>query len=399
MSMTKVSDQCVKGSRAASNRTAPYWPLWAACFLGYAAIGMTIQVIPVYAREHMGANAVAAGLAVTIGSLATMVARPIAGRVADQKGARPIVMIGSILGSIGGLAHLIATNIPMLVAARLILGAGEGALFTAAIGWVLADADSTRRGKIAGHFGLSMWTGLAGGPVLGAVFLVIGGYDAVWLAACLLPIMGWLLLLRSPRAAPPLPSGHDGRRALFPRAAWAPGISMAFASIGYGVVAAFLVPRFLSLGLPGQEFALATFGAAFMVTRFFGSPAVDHWGAPRVLILTLVVQAVGLFGLFEARDAWLVFFCTALTGAGISMLYPCLASLVTEAARPHERTAAIGSMTSAWDLGLAIGGPLGGLVAGATNAAPFAIGGVAALIAMVLLAVPARRMLPPLRRS
>lgn len=233
MSMTKVSDQCVKGSMAASNRTAPYWPLWAACFLGYAAIGMTIQVIPVYAREHMGANAVAAGLAVTIGSLATRVARPIAGRVADQKGARPIVMIGSILGSIGGLAHLIATNIPMLVAARLILGAGEGALFTAAIGWVLADADSTRRGKIAGHFGLSMWTGLAGGPVLGAVFLVIGGYDAVWLAACLLPIMGWLLLLRSPRAAPPLPSGHDSRRALFPRAAWAPGISMAFASIGY----------------------------------------------------------------------------------------------------------------------------------------------------------------------
>jgi len=361
---------------------------------------MTIQVIPVYARQHMGANAVAAGLAVTIGSLATMVARPIAGRIADQKGARSIVMIGSVLGSIGGLAHLIATNIPVLIAARLILGAGEGALFTAAIGWVLHDADAGRRGKIAGHFGLSMWTGLAGGPVLGAVLLSLAGYRAVWLTAGLLPVIGWVLLMRSPRTVLPSPSSAlDGRRALFPQAAWAPGVSMAFASIGYGVVAAFLVPRFLSLGLRGDEFALATFGIAFMITRFFGSPAVDRWDAPPVLTVALFAQAAGLFGLFEARDVWLVFSCTALTGAGISMLYPCLASLVTEAAHPHERAAALGSMTSAWDLGLASGGPLGGLVAGTTNAPPFAIASVAALIAMLPLVVLAKRRSLPSRRN
>jgi MFS family permease len=397
--MNPINNQHSQISTAFSKTTVPYWFLWAACFLGYTAIGMTIQVIPVYARQHMGANAVAAGLAVTVGSFASMVTRPIAGRLTDQNGGRPVVMTGAILGSMGGLAHLVAMNIPMLIMARLILGAGEGALFTASIGWVLSDASPAHRGKIAGHFGLSMWTGLASGPIIGAGLLAASGYRAVWLAACLLPVIAWIFLLCSPRHALPLRSHEEGPRALLPRAAWAPGTSMALASIGYGVIAAFLVPRFLFLRLPGQQFALATFGIAFMFTRFFCSPIVDRLGASTMLILTLIVEAVGLFGLFITDKVWLVFCCTVLTGGGISLLYPCMASLVTDTALPQERAAAIGLMTSAWDLGLAIGGPLGGVVAGTTNASPFAIGVAAALIALLPLIAHMRQVFAPKKRS
>ena len=63
-----------------SDGTVPYWRLWSACFLGFGAIGMTIQVMPAYAHERLGANAITAGLAVTIGSLATMISRPVSGR-------------------------------------------------------------------------------------------------------------------------------------------------------------------------------------------------------------------------------------------------------------------------------------------------------------------------------
>ena len=66
----------------------PCWRLWSACLLGFGAIGMTIQVMPAYAHERFGANAVIAGLAVTVGSLATMISRPVSGRLADQSGGR-----------------------------------------------------------------------------------------------------------------------------------------------------------------------------------------------------------------------------------------------------------------------------------------------------------------------
>ncbi len=365
----------------------PYRSLWAACFLGYASIGMTIQVMPSFTRDHLDANAVVAGLAVTIGSLATMLSRPFAGRFADVRGSRPIVIAGALLGVVGGLLHLFATTLPVLILARLVLGAGEGALFTGCIGWVLAHAEPSRRGKIAGHFGLSMWAGLACGPMLGAAVLIVGGYRDVWMAASVLPAVGAVLIVRTPRLPEPARAVHPARRALLPRAAWSPGVSGALAGIGYGVIAAFLVPRVAALHLVGQDFVLAAFGGAFLIVRFAGSQAVDRLGAPRMLLIALLTEALGLLALSAANHAPSVFAATMLTGAGLSMLYPCLASLVTDAAAAHERSAALGTLTSAWDLGIAVSGPLGGFVAGHAHAGPFMLGAVSALLATAPLLV------------
>jgi hypothetical protein len=49
---------------ARNDGVVPYWRLWSATFLGFGAIGMTIQVMPVYAHQRLGADAITAGLAV-----------------------------------------------------------------------------------------------------------------------------------------------------------------------------------------------------------------------------------------------------------------------------------------------------------------------------------------------
>lgn len=366
-------------------RAAPYWPLWLACLLGYAAMGMTIQVMPTYARQQMGAAAFGAGLAVTIGSLAAMLARPIAGRLADQHGPRRIVLTGSALGVAGGIGHLLAVDLPTLIAARLLLGAGEGALFTAAIAWVLADVDPARRGRVAGQFGASMWLGLAGGPVLGAAMLWTSGFRGVWIIASLLPAVACWLVLVTPRTPRAVAAGDDAPRALVPRAAWLPGASNVAAGVSYGTVAAFVVPRFDSLALPGQQLALAVFGLSFISCRLIGSGWVDRVGARRVLFVSFLIEAIGLGGLAVNVNTALAFQCVILAGAGLSLLYPCLATLVSDAAPARERGTALGAVTSAWDLGVAVGGPLGGLVAGASNGPPFIVGAIAALCAILPL--------------
>jgi MFS family permease len=123
-----------------------------------------------------------------------MISRPVSGRLADQSGGRRVAMAGAILGLIGGVGHILATNLPILVLARLFLGAGEGALFTGSVGWILAHTEQSQRGKTAGHFGLSMWTGLASGPMLGTALLAIGGYRNVWIAATFIPMLAWILV-------------------------------------------------------------------------------------------------------------------------------------------------------------------------------------------------------------
>ena len=41
--------------RSPGDGSAPYWSLWAATFLGFVAIGMTIQVMPAFeiGRAHV----------------------------------------------------------------------------------------------------------------------------------------------------------------------------------------------------------------------------------------------------------------------------------------------------------------------------------------------------------
>jgi MFS family permease len=376
----------------------PYWRLWSATFLGFSAFGMTIQVMPAYAHERLGANAIIAGLAVTIGSLATMISRPVSGRVADQSGGRRVAMAGAILALIGGIGHLAATNLPVLVLARLFLGAGEGALFTGSVGWILAHTEQSQRGKVAGHFGLAMWMGLASGPMLGTALMAIGTYRNVWIAASIIPMLSWVLVASTRLESRVSSGGTTIRRALFPKAAWVPGASGVFSAIGYGVIAAFLLPRFAALGFAGQNFALTVFGIAFMITRFLGSGYAARFGGRRVLLSAFLIESVGLAGLSLTDVEWLAFTSTAVAGAGLSLLIPSVTSLVTEAADPRERTAAVGAVTSAWDLGVAIGGPLGGFVAGASNAGPFALGAVAALIGIAPLAINPKReraVVPP----
>ena len=125
-----------------------------------------------------------------------------------------------------------------------------------------------------------------------------------------------------------------------------------FASIGYGIIAAFLVPRFAALDFAGQNFALTVFGIAFIITRFLGSGYAARFGGRRVLLSAFLIESVGLAGLFLTDVEWLAFTSTAVAGAGLSLLIPSVTSLVTEAADPRERTAAVGAVTSACDLGV-----------------------------------------------
>src|SRR5262249_62082354 len=107
--------------------------------------------------------------------------------------------------ALGTAGHLAAQSVPEMACARLVLGFGEGALFTGALVAVLQRAPTERRGRLIGHFGLSMWGGLALGPVLAAA---LGG-AALWFAAAAALASAALTAgasrIRAPRraAAPP----------------------------------------------------------------------------------------------------------------------------------------------------------------------------------------------------
>jgi len=336
---------------------APIVRLATAVLCGYVAIGAGIQVLPGAARERFGAGEWAIGAAVTAASLAAVVARPLAGRRADERGPRGVVVCGGLLAGAGALGQLLAPSLAWLVVARLLIGAGEGALFTAAIAWVLSTAPPDRRGRIVGRFGLSMWGGLALGPPLGAALAAATSTDVVWWACVIAPVVPALSVLTA--------AGGKSREAaergsLVPREALRPGVALALASFGYGTLNAFLVLRFEAAHFGGASVALGVFGGAFLLARLAGSPLVDRVRGPALMACCAVTEAIGLAAIALAPTAAVAFAGIVLAGLGTALVYPILATLVATRADPNERGAAVGALTSSWDLGLALAGPVGG---------------------------------------
>jgi MFS family permease len=372
---------------------APIARLWLAVLCGYLSIGGAIQVLPEVAGERFGASEWAVGAAITAASVAAVVARPLAGRRADARGPQDVVLLGASLAAAGALAQMLAPSLPALVAARLLVGAGEGALFTAAIAWVLAAAAPQRRGAIAGRFGLSMWGGLAAGPPLAALLAAAAGADAVWWACLLLPLPPALAVGRATKPAA-TPDESWGLRAAAPsessglRAVARPAAALALASFGYGTLNGFVVLRFTDAGFAGAGAALGVFGAAFLLMRLLGGRLADRIVPSRLVAGCAIAEAAGLATIALAPSAAVAFAGIALCGLGTALVYPALAALVAGLAVPARRGAALGALTSSWDAGLAVAGPLGGAVLPVLGLrGPFAIAALAAAAAALPLLI------------
>jgi len=108
----------------------------------YFIIGLQMAVVPGFVHWRLGYNAVAAGLAVSVQYVATLLSRPIAGRMGDMVGGKFTTCSGLVIcASSGGLFFLSAnlSDLPLvglclLLLCRLIL-MGESCVATGATLW------------------------------------------------------------------------------------------------------------------------------------------------------------------------------------------------------------------------------------------------------------------------
>ncbi|HZX01745.1 MFS transporter [Kribbella sp.] len=390
--------------------TVPVRRLWVAVLAGYLAFGATLQVLPAAVPERFGGGAAASGTAVGIAFLATACGRPFAGWLADAGWSRPVVVTGGVLAAIGGLGQLLAPDLVVLLGARLVMGAGEAALFSGALPWVLSGARMAQRGRLAGWFGLSMWGGLAGGPVIAALLTrpagggagapggVLGGgggeWVVWWVVVGLCVVSAGLVLTTRPVRREPL-GRIGGVRGLVPVGVPLPGAIIGLGAYCYGTVAALLVLRLRDGRLGGDGFALSVFAGAFLVVRFAGSPLVDRYGGRVVAVVTVAVEIVALVTIALADRSVVAMAGTAFAGFGMALIYPACVSMTLDRVRGRPGVS-MGVMTSFWDLGVMLAGPLGGLIAERAGfpAAFLVAAGAGLACVVVLLRMPRRAAAP-----
>ena len=315
--------------------------VFAVTFSGLLAVGAVLPVLPRYVHGPLDGGGIDVGIVIGSYAVTGLLLRPFAGRLADRRGRKSTVLLGSSLVAVAGFLYLLPLGIPGLIAARLLLGAGEGTVFTAGSAWIVDIAPPERRGRVIGLYGLSVWSGLSIGPLIGELLLNASGYTLVWLFAGAAPVVGALIAFRLPDPFHPKPA-DDEHHPLIAREAIRPGTALALASLGYATVASFVVLHLDARGVGHGAAVFGVFATMVVLTRLVGGDLPDRVGPLRVAIGAAIVEAVGLTTMGLAHSLGVAIAGAMAMGAAFSLLYPSLSLIVVGRVSETRR--------GAWDL-------------------------------------------------
>lgn len=334
-------------------------------FCGLVAVGAVLPVLPGYVKAELGYGDFAVGVVIGCYAVSGLLLRPFAGRLADRRGRKWTALGGSLLLSAAGFLYLAPLGLGGLIGARVVLGAGEGTVYTAGSAWIVDLASLPRRGRVLGLYGLAVWGGLAVGPLLGSLIHSAAGYDEVWLFAAVMPLLGALAGLMV--GDPFRPLAHAEPHPLVAPEAVRPGIAVGLAAVGYATVAAFVVLMLEKRGIGGGAVVFAAFAGAIVLARLVLGDLPDRAGPARVAIGATLAEAVGLLAIALAGSLPVALLGGVAMGTGFALLNPSLMLIVVGQVSEAARGAALGTFTAFFDGGVGVGAPLAGLASALTG--------------------------------
>lgn len=384
-------------------------------------LGFTVPYLYVYVAQVRDLGAGTAGIVLAVFAMAALAVLPFTGRAIDRRGPLPVLIVASVVASLGAVALGLSSQVTAAVLSAAVLGAGTAVMQPAlATMLVRCTGASTRTRAFAMQFflqnlGLGIG-GLVGGQIVDtsrpASFTLLFLIEAVMFL-----VLGAIAAtVRMPRTPVPAPGAvtaeaapRGGLRALLSHRAMVQlcvlGFVVFFACYGqfesglaaYGTEAAGIEPSTLGI-------ALAANTAVIVVAQFVVLRLVERRRRTRVIAAVGLIWAfawivAGYAGLGHGSQtmATAAMISTyALFGLGESMLSPTVAPLVADLA-PESM---VGQYNSAFALckqlalavGPAVGGPMGASLHG-----PYIVTFVLFSLGITALALRLGRRLTPVQ--
>ncbi|WP_339482807.1 MULTISPECIES: MFS transporter [unclassified Pseudomonas] len=338
-------------------------------FIAFLCIGLPIAVLPGYVHEQLGFSAVVAGL--TIGSqyLATLLSRPMAGRLSDSVGTKRAIvygLTGIVLSGLLTLLSILLQSFPLaslliLIVGRLLLGVAQGLIGVGTISWCMGQVGVEHTARSISWNGIASYGAIAIGAPLGVVMVGELGFASLGVALSLLAGAA-LLIIRNKPSVPVIRGERLPFWAVFGRIAPF-GAGLSLASIGYGTLTTFITLFYVSRGWTGAAWCLTVFGACFILARLLFISSIARFGGFNSAIACMSIETLGLVLLWLAPSTAFALVGAGLAGFGLSLVYPALGVEAIKQVPNTSRGAGLSAYAVFFDLALAIAGPLMGAVA------------------------------------
>ncbi|GLC88763.1 MFS transporter [Lysinibacillus piscis] len=339
-------------------------------FIAFLGIGLVIPVLPTLMNElHISGSIV--GYMVAAFAITQLIVSPIAGKMVDNLGRKPMIVMGLFIFGLSELLFGIGRSVEILFISRMLGGVSAAFIMPAVTAYIADITTMAQRPKALGYMSAAISTGFIIGPGIGGLLAEFGTRIPFYTAG----VLGFLaatlsfILLKEPTRA------TDDQEA-------APSI---FSSIGRifspMYLIAFLLIFVLSFGLAAFEslfslfvdhkFAFTSADIAIIIT---GSGIVGaiaqlvlfDWltkkmGEINVIRYSLVLSAVLTFVMTLVHHYFAILFVTFFLFVGFDLIRPAITSYLSKIAGNEQGF--VGGMNSMFtSLGNIFGPIIGGIL-------------------------------------
>lgn len=342
--------------------------LFTAGLLFWASLASLLPTLPLYI-EDIGATKQQIGFVMGSFAIGLLLFRPFLGQLADKRGRKIVLIIGIVAAAVAPIGYNFVQSVPLLMVIRAFHGISIAAFSTAFLALVADIAPVENRGELIGYMSLVNPVGLAIGPALGGYLMEAYGYTPLFILSTTLACLA--LLFTIPIINPIVQAQEQvinsdspfWRKLISPRVR-IPAILLLIIGLTLGSLHTF-VPLFikstevdLNPGLFYTTVAIASF-----CSRLFCGRASDRFGRGLFITLSLVCYTLAMVLLWTANNS--VDFLLAATAEGIGggTIIPMIAAMITDRSYPHERGRTFSLCMIGFDVGLAVAGPIFGIVA------------------------------------
>ena len=345
----------------------------------FTSVGVAIYALPLWVTGPVGSDKSGAGLAFGAFAVSALVLRPFAGRLADTRGRRPLLVGGALLSALGMLGTAYAESLALVVLLRLLLGVAEAAFFVASIAALIDLAPPSRIGEATSYNSLGLYLGLAFGPPLAELLVRTGGFRAAWYGAAILSLIAAAVAAKITNVQSAAPTDRPAKLIHWKAVPVALGF---FASVvAMGALFAFGSLQANAVGLMPTSTPLFVYGLVVVAGRLSLARFLDRFPPLWLGAVALMITASGLLIMALWNAPIGVTLGAGVLAFGVTLSTPAFFSAIFATAAPGERGAASGTASVFLDLAMGGGPMLLGLVAQASGI-PFAFG-IAAAVALL----------------
>lgn len=326
-----------------------------------------VSTLPLYVKGEMGRTDDEAGLLMSIFLLSAIVVRPFTGILLDRFGKRKMLWISLFFYLLCTILYAFIHSFYGLLLLRFFQGIWFSVATTASGSLATDHVPAQRRGEGLGYYAMSTNLAIVLGPFIALFFIQAYSFQVLFYALSILMAAGSFFAL-----AIPLQTKHIKDKSmlkislnnLFEKNAVPIALLASLVAFSYSSVLSYLsiyAQQKHLLAWSSTFFVL--FAAVMLLTRPFTGRLYDLKGPKFILIPGFFSFMIG-FGLLAFVNSVALFLASGVfIGFGYGAIVPSLQTLCVQSALPERSGYATATYFTFFDIGVAIGSYLLGLVA------------------------------------